>query len=172
MTSEVRYIIENRKFKKTLVDYFDHFEFIFVIMVPLKGVLLLYEGGGVIKYVLGTMLILSTFPLAKFMSVRHRQLYEFEEIESKGTSEENFVRVLQGLKTLNIVELDRDFLNVTINAKYKATSLIPPFIEWLTIVSLDDKILVNSRPFPPSRIMWFRRNAMIDFVNSLNNASE
>ena len=172
MTSEVRYIIENRKFKKTWEDYFDYFEFIFLILVPLKGVLLIYEGGGVINYVLGTLLIMATFPLAKFMFVRHRQLNEFEEIESKGTSEENFIRVLQGLKTLNIIELDRDFLNVTINAKYRATVLIPPFIEWLTIVCLDDKILVNSRPFPPSRIMWFRRNAMIDFVNSLNNASE
>lgn len=170
MTSEVRYIIENRKFKRTWDDYLSYWEFIAPLLTVIIGLSLLYAGGEIKNYIIGVLLILLTYPLTRFLFVRHRQLSDFEELQIKGTSEENFNYVIQQLKTLNIVELNMDIHSLTINAKYRST-FIPPVFEWLTIVCLDDKILVNSRPFPASMILWLRRNAMIDFISACNGAS-
>lgn len=170
MTSEVAYIIENRKFKKTWDDYFTYGEFLAPVLTVVIGFVLLYEGGEVNNYIIGILLILVTYPLTRFLLIRLRQLNGFEELRIKGTREENFHYVIQKLKTLNIVELDNDIHSLTINAKYRST-FIPPVYEWLTIVCLDDKILVNTRPFPAGMILWLRRNAMIDFVSACNGAS-
>ena len=80
--------------------------------------------------------------LIKFILVRRRQLNEFEETKNNRTREENFEIVLKGLKKLNVVEIDRDLHNWTINAKYKS-SLVAPAAEWLTIICLDACILVE-----------------------------
>ena len=170
MTTEVRYIIENRKFKRALEDYLDYGEFIVPILTLGIGSFFLYEGKEIKNYIIGILLILSTFPLTKFLLIRHRQLNGFEELQNKGTGQENFNYVIQRLKTLNIVELDKDVHNLTINAKYRSI-LIPPVFEWLTIVCLDDMILVNSRPFPTTMLLWFGRNAIIDFIKCVNSAS-
>jgi hypothetical protein len=170
MTSEVRYIIENRKFKRTWDDYLSHWEFIAPVLTLVIGFLLLYEGTKIENYIIGILLMLLTYPLTRFLFIRLRQLSGFEELQIKGTSEENFNYVIQRLKTLNIVELENDIHSSTINAKYRST-FIPPVFEWLTIVCLDDKILVNSRPFPASMMLWLRRNAMIDFIRACNGAS-
>ena len=97
------------------------------------------------------------------MLVRLRQINRFEELENTRTNQENFEHCILKLKTLNIAEVDNDVHNLTINAKYRST-LIPPFYEWLTIVCLDNKILVNSRPTPTTLLFWLRRNAIIEFV--------
>jgi hypothetical protein len=146
MTSEVKYIVENRKFKRTWGDYLSYWEFIVPITAVVIGFFLLYEGREIKNYIIGVLLVLLTYPLTRFLFLRLRQLNEFEELELKGTNEENFNYVIQRLKTLNIVELEKDIHTLTINAKYRST-FIPPVFEWLTIVCLDDKILVNSRPF-------------------------
>lgn len=163
MTTEVRYIIENRKFKRTWDDYLTCWEFIVPMLTIAVGFSLLYEGKEIKNYIIGILLLISTVPLTKFLFIRLRQLNGFEELQNKGTSEESFSHVIHRLKTMNIVELDKDIHNFTINAKYRST-LIPPVFERLTIVCLDDKILVNSRPFPATMLFWFRRNALIDFI--------
>ena len=163
MTTEVRYIIENRKFKRTWDDHLTYWEFFFPMLAGVLGLVFLYEGKELGNYIIGTLLILSTFPLTNFLLVRLRQINGFEEFENKRTNAENFEHCILGLKTLNIVEVDNDVHNLTINAKYRST-LIPPFYEWLTIVCLDNKILVNSRPTPTTLLFWLRRNAMIEFV--------
>lgn len=167
MTSEVRYIIENRKFKRTWGDYLSYWEFIAPVLTIVIGFFLLYAGKEIKNYIIGISLILVTYPLTRFLSIRLRQLSGFEELQIKGTSEENFDYVVQRLKTLNIVELEKDIHTLTINAKYRSI-FIPPAFEWLTIVCLDNKILVNSRPFPASMMLWLRRNAMIDFISACN----
>jgi len=170
MTSEVKYIIENRRFKKTWDDYLSYWEFMAPITAVIIGFFLLYEGREIKNYIIGVLLILLTYPLTRFLFLRLRQLNEFEELERKGTDVENFNYVIQKLKTLNIVELENDIHSLTINAKYQST-FIPPVFEWLTIVCLDNKILVNSRPFPAGMILWLRRNAMIEFISACNGAS-
>ena len=163
MTTEVKYIIKNRKFKQTWDDYLTYWEFIIPILTSVVGLIFLYEGKETKNYVLGTLLILSTFLLTKFLLVRLRQLNGFEELQNKRTSKENFDYCIQTLKRLNIKEIDKDIHNLTINAKYRST-LIPPIYEWLTIVCLDNKILVNSRPTPATILFWIRRNAIIEFI--------
>jgi hypothetical protein len=91
-----------------------------------------------------------------------------KKIHNNRTQEENFGTVQEILKKLTIVEIDRDIHNWTVNAKYK-NEFIPPFFEWLTIVCLDKRILVNSRPAQPTIMLWLRRNAMIHFKKLLKS---
>lgn len=166
MTTEVKYIVEHKKFKRTWDDYVTCWEFIIPIVTTLVGLILLYEGNEIEKSIIGTVLIVSSFPLMMFLLMRLRQINGFEELESKRTKEKNFQHCILRLKTLNIVEVDNDINNLTISAKYKST-LIPPVYEWLTIVCLDNKLLVNSRPTPATLLFWFRRNAIIAFIKSV-----
>lgn len=162
MTREVRFIIENKRFKASWEDYAVYWEFIAPVLIFIFGFELTIKGAKLIDYVLGPVTISASFPLIPFMLRRKRQLTEFEEIPNTRTKEVNFEIILQGLKTLNVVEVDRDIHNWTINAKYKTSSL-PPVYEWLTIVCMDNLVLVNSRPVPVTMLLWIRRNAMIEF---------
>jgi len=163
MTTELRYIIENKKFKRTWDDYLTYWEFLVPMLATVVGLVFLYEGKEIGNYIMGPLLIISALPLTRFMLVRLRQINRFEELENTRTNQENFEHCILKLKTLNIAEVDNDVHNLTINAKYRST-LIPPFYEWLTIVCLDNKILVNSRPTPTTLLFWLRRNAIIEFV--------
>ncbi len=162
MIREVKYIIENKRFKGTWDDYLSYWEFVIPILIFLYGLELTVKGADFMDYFVGPLLVIVAFLLTKFILLRKRHLNEFEEIKNKRTQEENFEIALNGLKRLNVVEIDRDVHNWTINAKCKS-SLIPPVFEWLTIVCLDNCVLVNSRPTPPTMMFWIRRNAMIDF---------
>jgi len=132
------------------------------ILIFLYGLELTVTGEEVKSYFLGPLLVIVAFLLTKFILLRTRQLNEFEEIKNRMTQAENFEIVLKGLKSLNVIEVNRDVHNWTINAKYKS-KLIPPVFEWLTIVCLDNRVLVNSRPTPTTMMLWIRRKAMIDF---------
>ena len=162
MTREVKYIIENKRFRRKWDDYLWYWEFIVPILIFMYGLELIIRGGYLENYFLGTLSIIAAFLLTRFILLRKRQLNEFEEIENKRTQAENFEMVLKGLKSLNVVEIDKDVHSWTINAKCKS-SLIPPVFEWLTIVCMDSCLLVNSRPTPSTMMFWIRRNAMIDF---------
>ena len=162
MTREVKYIIENKRFRRKWDDYLWYWEFIVPILIFMYGLELIIRGGYLENYFLGTLSIIAAFLLTRFILLRKRQLNEFEEIENKRTQAENFEMVLKGLKSLNVVEIDKDVHSWTINAKCKS-SLIPPVFEWLTIVCMDNCLLVNSRPTPSTMMFWIRRNAMIDF---------
>lgn len=162
MATEVKYIIENRKFKQTWDDYMVFWEFIIPVLTTITGLSFLYQGNGITSYLIGTFLIIFSFSVTKFLLIRLKQLSGFEELENKRTKEENFEHCVLTLQTFNIVEIDNDIHNLTINAKCRST-LMPTIYEWLTIVCLDNKILVNSRPTPTSILFWLRRNAMIEF---------
>jgi uncharacterized membrane protein YiaA len=162
MTREVKYIIENKRFKRTWDDYLSYWEFVVPVLIFNYGLDLTARGLDPKDYFLGPLLIVVAFLLVKFILLRKRQLNEFEEIKNTLTQAENFEQVLKGLKILNVVEVDQDGHNWTINARYKS-SLIPPVHEWLTIVCLDNRVLVNSRPTPATMLLWIRRSAMIDF---------
>jgi hypothetical protein len=162
MTQEVKYIIENKRFKTTWDDYLSYWEFIVPLLSFIYGLDLTVRSSGLEDYFLSALLVVVAFLLTKFILLRRKQLNEFEEMENRMSQAENFEVVLKGLKTLSVVEVDRDVHNWTINAKYKS-SLIPPVYEWLTIVCLDNRVLVNSRPTPATMLLWLGRNAMIDF---------
>lgn len=162
MTREIKYIIENKKFQSTWGDYLSYWEFLIPVLILGYGLELTVSASGLKGYFIGTLLAVVAFLLTKFIFLRKKQLNEFEEIKNRMTQAQNFEDVLKGLKTLNMVEVDRDFHNWIINAKYKS-SFIPPVYEWLTIVCLDNRVLVNSRPTPTTMMLWIRRNAMIDF---------
>lgn len=162
MTAEVRYIIENKRFKRTREDYAIYWELLIPIGIFAVGLNQLIKGLEFNDYLRGTLLILVSISLTKFVLHRLSQLNQFEELNNKRTKEENFEHCLDKLKNLNIVDIDKDVHNLAINAKYKGTFILPIY-EWLTIVCLDNKVLVNSRPAPTTLLFWFRRNTMIDF---------
>lgn len=142
MTREIKYIIENKRFKTTWDDYLSYWEFVIPALIFIYGFELTIRASGIKDYFIGPSLIVVAILLTKFILLRRKQLNEFEEIKNGMTQTENFEVVLKGLKTLNVIEVDRDVHNWTINAKYKS-SLIPPVYEWLTIVCLDNRVLVN-----------------------------
>jgi hypothetical protein len=162
MTREVKYIVENKRFKGTWDDYLPYWEFAVPILIFLFGLELSIKAVALKDYLFGPLLLIVAILLTKLILLRKRQLNEFDEIQNTMTQSENFNAVLTGLKALNVTEVERDVHNWTINAKYKSR-LIPPVFEWLTIVCLDNRILVNSRPTPAILMFWVRRNAMIDF---------
>lgn len=162
MTKEIKYIIENKRFRRTWDDYLSYLGFIGPIVLFVLSLELIIRRSDPQENIVGVILIIASFFLTRFLVVRTKQLNEFEELKKEGTQEENFAEVVKGLKQLNVVEIIQDANNSTISAKYK-TKLLPPVFEWLTIVCLDDRILVNSRPIPAVGLIWLRRNAIIDF---------
>ena len=166
MTAEIKYIIENKRFKRSWDDYLSYFGFVVPIAVFILGLELTIRRSDFKENIAGVILLIASAFLTRFLLIRTSQLNEFEELKNEKTQEENFAMVLQGLSRLNIVEMDKDLHHSVINARYK-TKLLPPVFEWLTIVCLDNRILVNSRPIPATGILWFRRNAMIDFKRVL-----
>jgi hypothetical protein len=160
MTREVRYIMENRRFKRTWDDYLCYWEFLVPILIFVIAIELSFRGSKIQDYLISLILIVVSAMLTRFAALRNRQLNEFEEITNKLSQADNFYVVLEGLKKLNVIEIDKDFHNWTINAKCKSKSLPP--VEWLTIVCLDNRVLINSRPTPTTILFWFRRAAMID----------
>lgn len=161
MTREINYIIENKKFKKTWDDYLPCWEFLIPILAFAYGLELTIRGQALPNYFVGSSLILGSILLVRFALLRKRQLIEFEEVANKMIQEENFNLVLEGLRKISVVEVDNDIHSWTINAKYK-TTFLPPFFEWLTIVCLDNRVLINSRPSPVTIVFWIRRNAVMD----------
>lgn len=166
MTREVNYIIEHRKFQSTMDDYATYLQFLAPLFIFILGVTFLIEDGVTPTVLLGALLILLSLPLTWFLLVRIKQLNRFEELKNTKTKEDNFALCLAKLQALNIATIDRDFHNSTISAKYMST-LIPPRYEWLTIVCLDNTILVNTRPDPSIILLWVRRNAMIEFRKTI-----
>ena len=161
MTKEVQYIIENKKFKRKWEDFLPYWEFLIPMLIFFVGLESILKGKALEDYALGLLLMSVTFFLTSFGLLRARQMNDFEEIRNTMTKEDNFNVVLQGLKSMGVVEVDRDIDNWTISAKYK-TTFLPPVFEWLTIVCQDNKLLINSRPTPGTFLLWLRRNAIID----------
>lgn len=166
MTGEVRYIIENKKFKQTWSDYLVYWEFVVPALMVVAGINFIFNGETILDYSIGIILILVSFPLVYFLRIRIRHLTGFEELINAGTDEENFNLCIQRLKNLNIVKVEADFHNLTINAKFRSI-FIPPFYEWLTIVCLNKRILINSRPEPTFVLLWLRRNAVLELIKIL-----
>lgn len=169
MTEEIKHIIEKKRFRRSWDDYLSYFGFVVPIAVFILGLELAIRRSVFKENIAGLILIIASVFLTRFLLIRTSQLNEFEEIRNEKTQEENFAMVLQGLSQLNIVEIDKDLHNCAINARYK-TKLLPPVFEWLTIICLDNRVLVNSRPIPAVAILWIRRNAMIDFKRVVANA--
>lgn len=162
MTRDINYIIKNKKFKTTWDDYLLYWEFLVPILVFGYGLELTIKQQGTTGYLVGPSLIVASIILVRFALLRKRQLNEFEEVINEMTQEENFSQVLEGLRKISVVEVDKDIFNWTIQAKYR-TTFLPAVFEWLTIVCLDNRILINSRPAPATIIFWIRRNAVLDF---------
>ena len=162
MTKEVRYIIENRTFPPSLGDYLAYWQFAIPVVLFFVGIRFIWNGISLWNYLLGALFILIAPISAYFIYRRIKQINAFDEIENNRSQDDNFQYVSRALKNLNVVDVDRDIHNWTISARHKSTFLPPPY-EWLTIVCLDEKILVNSRPLPPTAFLWLRRNAMIEF---------
>lgn len=170
MKREVKYIIENKKFKTTWEDFASYLELIMPVVICLYGLQFAMKGNRIQDYVIGSILIVGSIILTRFALYRKRKLNGFEEIKTQLTQVDNFYAARETLRSLKCVEIDTDRHNFTINAKYEA-SVFNPVAEWLTIVCVDNCILVNTRPVPVTILFWIKRRAWSAFTKAFNSAS-
>lgn len=164
MTTEIRFIIENKRFKSDSSEYLIFFfAFIFFVVITAGGLyLVVYVEDWLVKLTglqIGSLGCLATYNLVR----RFKQLNKFEGIETSNGQAENYDWMAQLVKTLYPLEVEYDIHNFCISAKVShfSTFMVDTlrnsgFSSWLTILCLDGKLLINERPEITGLAFWTR----------------
>lgn len=158
MNKEVADIIQKKRFRRTWEDYLIFWEFLIPVLVGIFGIDRFNEG----DFLVGGPLIVVGVGLTIFLIFRATQLNQFVAVRNSNTRQLNFDLSYKGLKNMRAATIETDLANWTLNAKCSAAAA-SPLDEWLTIVCLDNAVLVNSRPAPAILIFWWRRSALNAF---------
>ena len=154
MTKEIRFIIENHKFKS---EWAEHFTLIFAVfcltLVTIIGLSFLISGAAWQEKIVGLFISLAT-TLGTFNLIRRfPNLNKFIVIETDKKQVDNYRFATKLVKEIDPKEIDHDIHNFCISAKVCSyPNFIPRtlrqsgFPSWITIISLDNKLLVNERP--------------------------
>ncbi len=154
MTKEIRFVIENHKFKSEWAEYFT---FIFVVicltLATIIGLSFLISGETWTEKIIGTFISLLTTLGTINLIRRFPNLNKFTVIETNENQVDNYRFATKLVKEINPIEIDHDIHNFCISAKvFSYPDFIPKilrqsgFPSWITIISLDNKLLVNERP--------------------------
>ena len=178
MTTEIRHIIQNKKFKSNWTEYFGIVVMlVMLISCAIVGLSFSISGNGVTERLIGLLAMLGFFYLA-FNAVRKfRLLNTFVTVETGLDQLENYKNTSQIVKNLPTTKTDYDFHNFCINVKLKDYAPIfgkystrQAFPIWLTVVSLDNVVLINERPEQPEFVFWTRRS-IDEFIKSLKDGN-
>ena len=154
MTKEIRFIIENHKFKSERAE---RFTFIFVVicltLVTIIGLSFLISGETWKEKIVGAAYFLLTTLGTINLIRRFPNLNKFTVIKTDKNQIDNYQFATKLVKEIDPIEIDHDIHNFCISAKvFSYPDFIPKtlrhsgFPSWITIISLDNKLLVNERP--------------------------
>ena len=154
MTKEIRFIIENHKFKSSWTEYFTFvFSLICLILVTIIGLSFLISGEGWQEKIAGLFITVMTIIGMVNLIRRFPNLNRFIVVETDKNQEDNYQFATKLVKEIDPKEIDHDIHNFCISAKvFSYPEFIPKIItqsgfpSWITIVSLDNKLLINERP--------------------------
>ena len=153
MTKEIRFIIENHKFKS---EWTEHFTFIFAVfcmsLTTIIGLSFLISSETWTEKIVGLLVFLMT-SLGTFNLIRRfPNLNKFTVIETDQNQVDNYRFATKLVKEIDPIEIDHDIHNFCISVKvFSYPDFIPKplrgsgFPSWITIISLDKKLLINER---------------------------
>jgi hypothetical protein len=167
MTKEVRYIIENHKYKTELSEYFVFgFALICLVTFIIIGLGFTIYGEAVNEKFTGLVIGTLACYLTINLITRFRQLNKFETVETNKSKEDNFQLISRLIKKLEPVDIEYDWDNLHINVKVPNDRL-QRFPTWLTIVTLDNIFLINERPEILGLPFW-RRTSIKKIITLIN----
>ena len=181
MTKEISYIIENRKFKSTWSESIGLAVWLLMIFAgTIVGLSFAISGGNFFERLFGLLAIIILLYLAFNAYRKFKLLNTFVTVETGLNQRDNYNNASEIIKKILPTKTEYDNHNYCISIKIKDYLLLfgkiatrQNFPVWITIVALDNVLLINERPEQPEFIFWTRTSIkeLIKIFEDQNRAS-
>ena len=162
MTKEIRFIIENHKFKS---EWTERFTFMFAVacltLVTIIGLSYSISIETWPERIAGLLIpLMTTFGIINLIR-RFPNLNKFTVVNTGKNQVDNYQFATKLVKEIDPIETEHDIHNFCISVKvFSYPDFIPKtlrrsgFPSWITIISLDNKLLINERPEILRLALW------------------